>query len=221
MVTSLFELTKVTKYRQTSPTSRIKVLNNISARVNNGDLVTITGPSGAGKSTLLSLLNRLEDADEGEIFYLGTEIKDWDVLELRRQVGLVFQRPVMLPGTVRDNLLYGPGLRGGRPAIDPSRLMEMVGLSPNLLERDARNLSGGQQQRVALARTLANGSRVLLLDEITASLDHESAGAIENLITKLNREQGYTCLWVTHDRAQARRVSKHIWLLQNNKIELV
>lgn len=217
----LFELKKVTKYRRTSPTTRITVLQNISVKLDEGSLITIIGPSGAGKSTLLSLFNRLEDPNSGEIFFLGKEIKEWDVLELRRRVGLVLQRPVMLKGTVRDNLLYGPGLRREQPSIDPAAIMEMVGLDTKLLERDAQNLSGGQQQRVALARTLANGSRVLLLDEITASLDQESAAIIEGLITRLNRKHGYTCLWVTHDRSQARRVSSYTWLLQNGKINLI
>lgn len=219
--TALFKLERVTKYRQISATSRVTVLQNVFAQVDKGSLITIIGPSGAGKSTLLSLFNRLEDVDGGKIFYRGKELREWDVLELRRQVGLVFQRPVMLPGTVLDNLLYGPRIRGKQPEMTPAELMEMVGLDTELLNRNAQNLSGGQQQRVALARTLANGPRILLLDEITASLDPKSAAAVENLIIRLNRERGYTCLWVTHDREQARRVSNYTWLLQNGKIEVI
>ncbi|NMA66283.1 MAG: ATP-binding cassette domain-containing protein, partial [Clostridiaceae bacterium] len=130
--TPLFEIKGVTKYRNTS-TGRAVVLNSVFARVDNGNLVTIIGPSGAGKSTLLLLLNRLEDVDEGNIFYQGRDIREWNVLELRQQVGLVFQQPVMLPGNVQDNLLFGPALRGENPIFKPEKIMDMVGLKRDLL----------------------------------------------------------------------------------------
>ncbi|MTI85165.1 MAG: phosphate ABC transporter ATP-binding protein [Firmicutes bacterium] len=217
----LFQLKQVTKYCRISLSSTITVLKEVSVHVDKGSLITIIGPSGAGKSTLLSLLNRLEDVDGGEIYFQEKEIKQWDVLELRRQVGLVFQIPVMLPGTVKDNLLYGPGLRGQTPPTSSAEIIKMVGLEEKILERNSSNLSGGQKQRVALARTIANGSRILLLDEVTSSLDHESAMSIENLIINLNKEHGYTCLWVTHDRLQAQRVSPYSWSVHDGKIELI
>jgi len=215
----LLELENVWKYRRFE-NGPVAVLQQITATVNEGSLVALVGPSGAGKSTLLWLLNRLEDPDRGEIRLRGRSLKERDVLALRREVGLVLQQPVMLPGTVKDNVLYGPRLKGTAAAqeVDPARLLAEVGLAPSLLDRDAARLSGGQQQRVALARTLANRPRILLLDEITSSLDPRSTAGIENLIARLNSEQNITCLWVTHDMKQALRVGREAWILMDGRL---
>ncbi|MBO8128996.1 MAG: phosphate ABC transporter ATP-binding protein [Peptococcaceae bacterium] len=208
----------VWKYRHLE-SGTVPTLQQISASVENGSLITLVGPSGAGKSTLLWLLNRLEDPDRGEIRLRGRSIKEIDVLGLRREVGLVLQQPVMLPGTVKDNILYGPRLKGaGEREVDAAQLLSDVGLSPSLLDRDAGKLSGGQRQRVALARTLANRPRVLLLDEVTSSLDPQSTARIENLIIRLNREKNITVLWVTHNLKQALRVGREAWILVDGKL---
>lgn len=177
-------------------------------------MLTIIGPSGSGKSTLASLLNRLADPDGGMLEFDGRDIKEWEVTELRRRVGLVFQTPTMLPGTVRENLEYGPRLRGISLGLEATELLRRVGLSANFLERPATDLSGGEKGRVALARTLANRPEVLLLDEITASLDPETAREIEELILSLRQELGLTCVWVTHDLGQAERVGSLVWFLE-------
>lgn len=215
----VFELQDVWKERRDDRTGKtIDVLRGITVDVRAGALVAVVGPSGAGKSTLLSLLNRLEDPDRGHIRYRGRELAGWNVLELRRRVGLVFQQPVMLDGTVEENLLFGPRLAKSEQAIDTSAWLERVGLPADMLQRPARELSGGEQQRVALARTLVNDPEVLLLDEVTSSLDPESGRIIEVLIRDLNG-QGLTCIWVTHDLDQTRRLDSQVWVLIDGRLE--
>lgn len=218
MESSALELRGVSKYRwENGGSGRKTVLQGIDATVPVGSLITIMGPSGAGKSTLLGLLNRLEEPDEGEVLYRGKRLQEWQVLELRRRVGLVFQNPVMFDGTVEENILYGPKLRHEVLDTDPMKLLEQMGLPGEMLWRQARELSGGEQQRVALARTMANRPEVLLLDEVTSSLDPESALAIEQLVVNLNQE-GVTVLWVTHDLVQARRLNGSSWILVGGRL---
>jgi len=194
-------------YTVTDPKSGEKreILHDISLLIPDRQVLTITGPSGSGKSSLLFLLNLMRDATGGRILLDGHDIRSLNVLELRRKVGMVFQRPYMFKGSVEYNVLLGPNLRGARPDRTTDELLQMVGLDPHMLQQEATSLSGGEQQRVTLARTLANEPEILLLDEVTASLDHASALYIESLIARLNREHGMTIIWVTHDLGQARR----------------
>ncbi|MCL6517363.1 MAG: phosphate ABC transporter ATP-binding protein [Alicyclobacillus sp.] len=188
------------------------LLRGVGGRVQAGTAVAVIGPSGAGKSTLLSLCNLMQTPDAGEVHVFGREVRDWDVRSLRRRVGLVMQQPVMLPGTVRDNLVAAARLHGA-PEPDVSAILSEVGLPPELAERPARDLSGGQKQRIALARTLVNRPDILLLDEATSALDRESAAIVEALVMRRVREQGLTAVWVTHDLEQARRIGDEIWLV--------
>lgn len=189
------------------------ILKNIDAKVIQGELITIIGPSGSGKSTLLSLLNRMIDPDSGVLKLKGEPYSAIDILKLRRQISMVFQLPTMLKGTVRDNLLIGPKLYD--QTLDENEinnLLERVGLEPSIKEQDAQTLSGGQKQKVSLARTLANKSEVLLLDEVTASLDPDSTDDIEELIRGFHRD-GKTIIWVTHNIEQAQRMGQYTWVL--------
>lgn len=217
----LFRLIGVNKTRQGDQGIQRMVLKDINAEVEAVELTTLLGPSGSGKTTLLHLLNRLEAADDGQIFFQNKELRDWDVLALRQQVGLVFQRPVMLSGTVLENIAYGPRLRKMDPVLPPIELLAMVGLDSSYLNRAANRLSGGEQQRVALARTLANGPSVLLLDEVTASLDPTAAMEVERLVLHLKKSLGLTVLWVTHDIPQAHRVSTTVWLLVAGRLRFI
>lgn len=194
------------------------ILNKISAKVLNGELITIIGPSGSGKSTFLSLINRMSEPDSGQLFFKGTSYVEHDILKLRRKIGMVFQLPTMLPGTVRDNLLIGPNLcKVNLTDIEMNQLLEQVTLPKSLKEQDARTLSGGQKQRVSLARTLANQPEILLLDEVTASLDPHSTEEIEELIKTLH-QSGKTILWVTHNLKQAKKVGQYTWVLAGGMI---
>lgn len=196
---------------------KVQVLNGISAKVGKGTLLTIVGPSGSGKSTLLSLCNLLQTPDDGEIYVNKLEVRKWDVQELRRYVGIAFQSAPMTKGTVLENLSLPLKLRG-KALENPETYLEYVGLSAELLSREAKELSGGQRQRLSLARTLVNNPSVLLLDEVTSALDTKASQGIEELIQRINKERSVTILWVTHDLSQAERVGDETWLIKDGQL---
>jgi putative ABC transport system ATP-binding protein len=173
----------------------------------------LLGPSGSGKSTLLRLLNRLADPDEGSVRFHGTDVRELDPLELRRRVGLVPQLPALVPGTVADNVAFGPRLRGQEVDTEPP--LRLAGLDPSFAERDASRLSVGEQQRVMLARALALEPEVLLLDEPTASLDPAATGAVEDALRGL---RGVSLVLVTHDRGQAERLAERTMKLEAGRV---
>ncbi len=192
-----------------------QILKGISAKVLDGEFITMIGPSGSGKSTLLSLLNRMIDPDEGMILYKETPFFEIDVLQLRRKIGMVFQLPTMIKGSVRDNIVLGPSLyHETMSEKEVENLLTRVGLPRTYMDKEALTLSGGEKQKVSLARTLANHPEVLLLDEVTASLDPESTAEIEKLIKNLHDESKKTILWVTHNIAQARKMGQYTWVLK-------
>ena len=169
----------------------------------------LAGPSGAGKSTLLRCCNRLEVPSAGRVVLLGEDVADLDPLRLRRRVGMVFQRPTPFPGSVLENLRVAePGLTeaGAADALDA------VGLDAGFAERRATDLSGGEAQRVCLARTLVTQPEVVLLDEVTSSVDPAARLGLEALARDLVG-RGVRVLWVTHDLEQLRRVADHVLVL--------
>jgi tungstate transport system ATP-binding protein len=184
-----------------------------------GEILALVGPSGAGKSSLLRLLNFLEVPEKGTIAYRGQpfDARNTMPLALRREVTTVFQRPLLLDRSVRDNVAYGLQLRGhnGREQIEAA--LERVGLLA-MARQAARTLSGGEAQRVALARATVIKPSVLLLDEPTANLDPYNVGLIEAIALRLNQEQGTTLVLVTHNVFQARRLSQRVAFLLNGVI---
>jgi len=195
------------------------IIKEVTGSVFEGEFITIIGPSGSGKSTLLALLNRMIDPDRGVLKYKGKPYQEIDVLELRRKIGMVFQVPTMIQGTVKDNILIGPRLRQKELSEkEVDQLLDWVDLPPSIKNQDARTLSGGQKQKVALARTLANPSQVLLLDEVTASLDPKSTLEIEQLIKTLHEKQRKTILWVTHHLKQAERLGEYTWVIADGRL---
>ncbi|MEQ2526818.1 phosphate ABC transporter ATP-binding protein [Bacillaceae bacterium CLA-AA-H227] len=196
---------------------RVSVLKGISGEAEKGEILTIIGPSGSGKSTILSLCNLLQTPDDGELYVGGKEIRDWDVRQLRRYVGIAFQSGPMMKGTVLENLSLPMQLQG-RTLDNPQTYMNYVGLSEELLNREAKELSGGQRQRLSLARTLVNQPSVLLLDEVTSALDSKAAQEIEELILSINKDHHTTILWVTHDLAQAERVGDQTWFIMDGQL---
>ena len=180
-----------------------ELLHGIDLQVRKGRLTALAGPSGSGKSTLLRLANRLEVPSAGRVLIDDVDVASLDALVLRRRVGMVFQRPTPFAGTVRDNLLVAA------PADDSEVLSEAlvkVGLDAGLLDRSADDLSGGEAQRMCLARTLLTAPEVILMDEVTSSLDPTSRRAVEGLARELV-DDGLTVVWVTHDLRQAERIA--------------
>ncbi|WP_424359344.1 ABC transporter ATP-binding protein [Methanocella sp. MCL-LM] len=202
--------------RQAGTSVRSEILRGVNLNVLKGELITIMGPSGAGKSTLLRLINRLTEADSGTILLDSANIKDYDPRELRRRVGMVFQIPVVFKGSVRDNLAFGTKL--WNTDADIEALAAEAAIPGELMDADAAHLSVGEKQRVCIARALANKPEALLLDEPTSALDKASAEKVESLLLRLQSERHLTMLWVTHDQAQARRISRHNYVLEDGKL---
>jgi putative ABC transport system ATP-binding protein len=208
-LTAAFEFERVTVTRS----GRV-VLDEITAVIPAAGVTVVSGPSGAGKTSLLRLCNRLEVPDRGMVRYRGRPLDELDPLELRRRVGMVFQRPTPFPGTVADNLAVA---RPGAVAGELGTVLERVALDPGLLGQEARTLSGGELQRMCLARTLVTQPETLLLDEPTSALDAHPKEVFETTARHL-AVQGITIIWVTHDDAQARRVADRICHLRGGHL---
>jgi len=196
-------------------------LDGVNIEIEANAITAFIGPSGCGKSTFLRTLNRMNDTIdgarvEGTILYKGLDVyRDYDVLELRSQVGMVFQKPNPFPMSIYDNVAYGPRLhnpRLGRVELDAvveQSLRDAVLWDEvkDRLGKSAVGLSGGQQQRLCIARTLAVQPEVILMDEPTSALDPISTAHIEELCYTL--KQKYTLIIVTHNMQQASRISDY------------
>lgn len=196
----------------------VQALKNISIRINDKEVTALIGPSGCGKSTFLKTLNRMNDlimnvTITGDVFLDGLNVyRQYDIVDLRKRVGMVFQKPNPFPMSVYDNIAYGPKIHGVR---SKSRLDEIVEKSlvnaalwdevKDRLKQSALGLSGGQQQRLCIARVLAVEPEVVLMDEPTSALDPVSTLKIEDLIEELKEK--YTIVIVTHNMQQAGRIS--------------
>ncbi len=197
-----------------------RVLDVPSLGVERGEILGLVGPSGAGKSTLLRLLDSLEAPSSGRIAFAGQWLPRPEAVPLavRRRIAMVFQRPVLLSGSVYANAAYGlrvRGLRDARGRVEAA--LDRLGLLP--LERAAvHTLSGGELQRVALARALVVEPEVLLLDEPTANLDPAHVALIEAVIREANQGQGTTVVIVTHNIFQARRLAQRVGLLVGGRL---
>jgi putative ABC transport system ATP-binding protein len=190
------------------------VLDGITTSIADDGVTVLAGPSGSGKSTLLRLCNRLDAPTSGTVRFRGDDVAGLDPLRLRRQVGMVFQRPTLFPGTVHENLLVAePALseRAARAAL------ELVGLPHSFLERTGDDLSGGEAQRACIARTLVTRPEALLMDEVTSALDPTHRRGIERLAWRL-AEEGTPVVWVTHDLHQAERVADRTIVLDQGRI---
>lgn len=195
------------------------IVDNVTGLFPKGKITVIVGPSGAGKTTLLKLCNNLLSAATGDIYIEGQLMSELPPTSLRREVGIVLQSSPMVRGDVFANLALPLQLQG--KTLSERRALEqlkLVGLAPNLLHQDTKELSGGQRQKVSIARTLLNEPVILLLDEITSALDPVSLREIEQLIATLNRDNGITIVWITHDLEQAKRMGQHVWVMVGGKL---
>ena len=194
-------------------------LKDINIDIPEKQITAFIGPSGCGKSTFLKTMNRMQDLVpgvkiEGDLFFRGKDVnsKDVDVTELRRQIGMVWQKPNPFPMSVYDNITYGPKLHGNHSKAELDEIVEKslrgAALWDELkdrLKKSALGLSGGQQQRLCIARSLAVEPEVLLMDEPTSALDPASTMRIEELMSELKKN--YTVVIVTHNMQQAARIS--------------
>jgi phosphate transport system ATP-binding protein len=193
-----------------------QALKNINLEVPEKKITALIGPSGCGKSTYIRCLNRMNDLVngvriEGDVLYDGVNIygKEVDVVEIRKRIGMLFQKPNPFPMSIYDNVAYGPRIHGMKNvdqivdrSLRDSALWEEVS---DRLDQPAMGLSGGQQQRLCIARTLAMKPDVILFDEPCSALDPISTAKIESLMEELSRN--YTQVIVTHNMQQAARVS--------------
>jgi len=197
-----------------------QAINKINMDVEENCVTALIGPSGCGKTTYLKTLNRMNDliddvSIQGKVLYEGKDIyRQYDVIELRKQIGLVFQKPNPFPMSIYDNVAYGPRIHGIKrkkvldeiveKSLTQAALWEEV---KDRLARPALGISGGQQQRLCIARVLAVEPDVILMDEPTSALDPISMAKIEDLIAEL--KQFYTIVIVTHNMQQAGRISDY------------
>ena len=189
------------------------LVNEITIEVHAAEVLAIVGPSGSGKTSFLRLLNRLDEPISGTVFLDGADYRQIAPRDLRRRIGMVTQRPFLFPGTVADNLRFGPRQRGEVLAdAIVENLLARVGLS-GYSSREVANLSGGEAQRVSLARALANSPEILLMDEPTSALDENAKLEVESLIRDVIRDSRLTCIIVTHDTAQAARMAESALVL--------
>jgi len=196
---------------------RTTAIRDVSFEIYRNLVTAVIGPSGCGKSTFIRSLNRMNDLVpsakvEGEVVYLGKNLYDRDVdpVEVRRWIGMVFQKPNPFPKSIYDNVAWGPRVLGMRSGLDDrvQHALEQAALWGEVkgrLKRSALSLSGGQQQRLCIARALAVEPQALLLDEPASALDPIATSAIEDLIHQLKRD--YTIVIVTHNMQQAARVA--------------
>ena len=198
-----------------------QALKNVNIEIPEKSITALIGPSGCGKSTFLKTLNRMNDLIPGvkitgDIRYEGTDIfsKEVDVNNLRKEIGMVFQKPNPFPMSIYDNISYGPRTHGITNKVQLDEIVERALRDAAIwdevkdrLKKNALGMSGGQQQRLCIARALAVQPKILLMDEPTSALDPISTSRIEELVMEL--KETYTIVMVTHNMQQAVRVSDH------------
>jgi putative ABC transport system ATP-binding protein len=195
------------------------IVDGVSVDVREGDVLAVVGPSGSGKSSFLRLLNRLDEPTAGTVLLEGRDHRELAPRTLRQRVGMIMQTAALFPGTVADNLRFGPRQRGASlDDAEVGRLLELVGLGA-FADRDVARLSGGEAQRVSIARAIANEPVVLLLDEPTSALDEASKRGVERLVRDVVAARRLTCVIVTHDLAQAARLATHVLALRAGRVE--
>ncbi|WP_440955534.1 ABC transporter ATP-binding protein [Methanosarcina sp. Mfa9] len=199
----------------------LQVLKDINARIERGTSTALVGPTGSGKTVMLRLIDLLEKPSSGTIYFEGKDANESGNtrLNVRRQIGMVFQKPLAFKASVYDNIAYGLKIRGRKENMDEriKEILDLIGL-PNYENRNALKLSGGETQRLALARAMITDPKLLLLDEPTANLDPISKKKLEELIIKINRESETTILMTTHDLLQGQKLADEMIILYNGEI---
>lgn len=199
------------------------ILKDISMQINKGELVCMVGPSGSGKTTLLKTINRLVIPDEGKVLLDNKAVDQWQLRDLRLQIGYVIQQIALFPHmTVYENITLIPELKKIPKSKWPKMAndwLNRVGLNPEeILGRYPKELSGGQQQRIGIIRALITKPKILLMDEPFSALDPLSRLQLQDLLKKLQKELNLTILFVTHDMNEALKLADRIAIIQQGKL---
>ncbi|WP_147565487.1 ABC transporter ATP-binding protein [Clostridium tyrobutyricum] len=195
------------------------ILKNISVEIDCGDFISVVGPSGSGKSTFFRLCCQLINPSYGNIFYKEIPYTEYDPIEWRRQVAYCLQTPSLFENTVMDNLKFPFSIRNKKVDLKIiKKLLEDFKMNAGYLSRSINDLSGGEKQRISLIRTLIFTPKILLLDEVTSSLDEKNTFIVESIIKSLN-EKGITILWITHNPEQSKRYANKILSIENGKLK--
>ncbi len=209
-------------YMKGSPFEKI-ALSDINLKIDDGEFVAIIGPTGSGKSTLVQHLNGLLKPTQGKVVVNGIEVSGSNLKELRRQVGIVFQYPEyqLFEETVYKDIAFGLHKQGVDYAeIDKRirKIIKMIGLKEDVLEKSPFELSGGQKRRVAIAGVLVMNPKILVMDEPTAGLDPKGRDEIFNFILQLHREMGLTIILVSHSMEDVARIAKRVVVMNKGRI---
>lgn len=200
-----------------------KVLDDLNFEIKDGEFFVIVGPSGSGKTTTLKLINRLIEQTEGDIYFKGKRIKDYDLRDLRLRMGYVLQEIALFPNlTVAENIALIPEMKKvDKKTIKATtnRLLNQVGLAPETyLGRLPKDLSGGEKQRIGILRALAGDPEVLLMDEPFSALDPISKGQLQDLVKQLHEDYKITTVFVTHDMDEALKLADRICVMKAGRV---
>ena len=200
------------------------VLEHFDLAVGAGEFLTIVGTSGSGKTTVLKMVNGLIEPTAGQVLVNGSDVATCDQVALRRQIGYAIQGSVLFSHmTVQENVAYVPNLLNGRDhertRAAVRKWLGIVGLSEDLLERYPAELSGGQAQRVGIARALAAGPDILLMDEPFGAVDEITRGQLQDELLRIWRETGITVLFVTHDISEALKLGTRVLVMDGGRVE--
>lgn len=199
--------------------ARPYLFSGITTHIDAQDTIAVTGSSGQGKTTLLRVLARLERTDGGSLALHGKPATDWTPTAWRKRVCYVPQAPVMLPATIEDNVSVVSKLHQiSFERTLAERLLDSVGLIRLDWGKKASELSGGEKQRLQLVRSLMLRPDILLLDEVTSSLDGHSKQLVEQLLAEWNRSEGSALVWITHDAEQAHNVGRRRWIMSEGTL---
>ncbi|HFR3945683.1 TPA: ATP-binding cassette domain-containing protein [Streptococcus suis] len=212
-------------YQKVSLTCKVSgpILKNLTFDIQEGEFFVLIGPSGSGKTTTLKLINRLIEQTEGEVFFQGKRLKDFDLRELRLETGYVLQQIALFPNmTVAENIALIPEMKGLGKEETLTRTRELltkVGLEPDsYLDRLPKDLSGGEKQRIGILRAIIANPKVLLMDEPFSALDPISKAQLQDLIKELHEEFKMTTVFVTHDMDEAVKLADRICLMQDGQV---
>ena len=199
------------------------ILRNLTFTIQEGEFFVLIGPSGCGKTTTLKLINRLLEQTDGDIFFQGKRLKDYNLRELRLETGYVLQQIALFPNmTVAENIALIPEMKGMDKAAILAKTRELltkVGLEPDqYLNRLPKDLSGGERQRIGILRAIIANPKVLLMDEPFSALDPISRSQLQDLIKDLHREFGMTTVFVTHDMDEAVKLADRICLMRAGEV---